>query len=201
MTQSFVSHFLTGPRSQILTTCLLILGELLQSSPGYPSKKEGNRKQTRHLLFLIPRLNFIWISFKLLSCYWNKRNDLNHWNCCFGSRVSIHFFARMMNDKRKFNKSVLAKNFSSVTGVLVQCWFDYLDLRSPHLQKSQVSVLDGLEDGLLAEVAQPRQPVTEECVHRLDLPAEPHLWVETGHGQTIPLADAGLLLPKQTSTR
>ena len=63
-----------------------------------------------------------------------------------------------------------------------------------YLQKPEVAVLDGLEDGLLAEVVEAGEAVTEEGVHTLDLPAEPHLGVERGHGQPVTPADAGLLL-------
>ena len=63
-----------------------------------------------------------------------------------------------------------------------------------YLQKPEVAVLDGLEDGLLAEVVEAGEAVTEEGVHTLDLPAEPHLGVERGHGQPVTPADARLLL-------
>ena len=63
-----------------------------------------------------------------------------------------------------------------------------------YLQKPEVAVLDGLEDGLLAEVVEAGEAVAEEGVHALDLPAEPHLGVERGHGQPVTPADAGLLL-------
>ena len=51
-----------------------------------------------------------------------------------------------------------------------------------------------LEDGLPAEVANARHAVAKERVHRLDLPAEPHLGVERGHGQSVARADTGLVL-------
>ena len=63
-----------------------------------------------------------------------------------------------------------------------------------YLQKPEVAVLDRLEDGLLAEVVEAGEAVAEEGVHALDLPAEPHLGVERGHGQPVTPADAGLLL-------
>ena len=63
-----------------------------------------------------------------------------------------------------------------------------------YLQKPEVAVLYGLEDGLLAEVVEAGEAVTEEGVHALDLPAEPHLGVERGHGQPVTPADARLLL-------
>ena len=63
-----------------------------------------------------------------------------------------------------------------------------------HLQESQIPVLDGLEDSFLAEVPQSCQSVAEESIHWLDLPAEPHLRVEGGHGQAIARADTGLIL-------
>ena len=62
------------------------------------------------------------------------------------------------------------------------------------LEKSQISVLNSLENCLLAQVAHPGQAVAEESVHRLDLPAEPHLGVERGHGQAVARADTGLVL-------
>ena len=63
-----------------------------------------------------------------------------------------------------------------------------------YLQKPEVAVLDGLEDGLLAEVVEAGEAVTEEGVHTLDLPAEPHLGVERGHGQSVARADTWLVL-------
>ena len=63
-----------------------------------------------------------------------------------------------------------------------------------YLQKPEVAVLDGLEDGLLAEVVEAGEAVTEEGVHTLDLPAEPHLGVERGHCQPVTRADTGLIL-------
>ena len=63
-----------------------------------------------------------------------------------------------------------------------------------YLQKPEVAVLDCLEDGLLAEVVEAGEAVTEEGVHALDLPAEPHLGVERGHGQSVTRADTRLIL-------